>query len=176
MTSDPLQRFSDGVVRLRPLDVADAEAQVAGEDDAMVRWLSGGRSTVEHQRVYLASAARAWADRHDVFDLGIALVDDDTLVGMVGIQSGMAYLAVGQVNITYGLYPPWRGRGLATRAVRLAIDLALELFRPTELVIRVDRANTASAAVPDRLGFTFSHHTTAEDDGEGELDWYVLKG
>lgn len=85
MTSDPLQRFSDGVVRLRPLDVAD-----------------------------------------------IALVDDDTSVGMVGIQSGMAYLAVGQVNITYGRYPPWRGRGLATRAVRLVIDLALELFRPTE--------------------------------------------
>ena len=35
MTPDPLQRFSDGVVRLRPLDVADAEAQVVGEDDEM---------------------------------------------------------------------------------------------------------------------------------------------
>jgi len=158
--TDPLETLTDGVVRLRPLDVGDAEAQVAGEDEEMVRWLSGGRRPVERQRAFLASAARAWADRERLVDLGIARVDDGTLVGLVGIQSGTTYLTPGQVNLTYGLYPPWRGKGLATRGVRLAIVLARTLWRPNQLVIRVDPANTASAAVPRRLGFGYSHHTT----------------
>lgn len=56
----------------------------------------------------------------------------------------------------------------------LDVGLASELFRPAELVIRVDRANTASAALAGRIGFAYSHRTTDVDDGEGELDWYVL--
>jgi RimJ/RimL family protein N-acetyltransferase len=54
--------------------------------------------------------------------------------------------------------------------MRLAMDLAVEIFDPTELVIRADPENVKSVAVARRLGFTVSLHT---NDGEGELDWYL---
>jgi len=171
--TDPPRLPSDGVLRLRPLMPDDAAAQVDGEDDHMVRWLSGGRSTREQQRAYLASAARAWSQRQRAFDLGIARVDGGTLIGVVGIQSDKSYLEPGDVNLTYGLYAPWRGQGLATRAVALAIDVAIKRFDPERLVIRVDPANEPSAAVAQRLGFCYWCNTTDEDDGEGEIDWYV---
>lgn len=164
---------SDGVLRLRPLVEADATAQLAGEDSELVRWLSGGRSTLQDQRAHVAAAALAWAEQAAAVDLGIERVEDGTLIGTLGIQSGMSYLDPGQVNLTYGLYPPWRGQGLATRAVRLAIDVACRRFEPDLLVIRVHPANEVSAAVARRLGFVYSRHTTNEDDAQGEIDWYV---
>lgn len=88
----------------------------------------------------------------------------------MGLQSGLPYLAKGQVNLTYALYPSVRGHGIATRALRLAMDLAVEIFDPTELVIRADPENVKSVAVARRLGFTFSRHT---NDAEGALDWYL---
>jgi RimJ/RimL family protein N-acetyltransferase len=105
-----------------------------------------------------------------VFDLGIESVDTGVLMGLVGLQSGLPYLVRGQVNLTYALYPSARGLGIATRAMGLAMGLAVEIFDPTELVIRADPENVKSVAVARRLGFTVSHHT---NDAEGELDWYL---
>ena len=39
--------ITDGVVALRQFCAADADAHFEGEDDEMVRWLSGGRNTRE---------------------------------------------------------------------------------------------------------------------------------
>src|SRR4051794_20594145 len=52
--------FSDGVVLIRPLAVSDAEVHFAGEDDELVRWLSGGRSTLESNRAFIADTLRMW--------------------------------------------------------------------------------------------------------------------
>lgn len=79
------------------------------------------------------------------------------------------YLAAGQVNISYGLYPSWRGRGLATRAVTLACAHAASQGA-LEAVIRVDPANLASVAVALRAGFTYYRRST-EPGGE-HLHWY----
>ncbi len=97
--------------------------------------------------------------------------EDEELVGTVGIQSGMPYLRDGQVNITYGIYPASRGRGLATRSVLLAMRLAASRAPVQEFVIRVDPDNEASAGVARHAGFAYLRHT---DDSEGILDWYVL--
>ncbi|WP_241833353.1 GNAT family N-acetyltransferase [Streptomyces caatingaensis] len=79
-------------------------------------------------------------------------------------------MAPGQVNVAYGLYPSWRGRGLATRAVLLASPYAAG-EGGEEAVIQVEPANPASAAVARRAGFTFSKQTYGGDGAR--LDWYV---
>lgn len=122
---------TDGVVRLRPLDVGDAGAQVAGEDDAMIRWLSGGRSTLAGQRRSLRRTRAAWDRRDPVFDLGVELVGSGALVGTLRLHAGLDVLRPGEVNVSYGLYPPWRGRGLASRALALGIGVAIDRFRPS---------------------------------------------
>ncbi|MEU9700962.1 GNAT family N-acetyltransferase [Streptomyces sp. NPDC047981] len=57
------------------------------------------------------------------------------------------------MNVAYGLYPSWRGRGLATRAVLLAARYAAT-EGAEEAVIQVDPENPASAAVARRAEFT----------------------
>lgn len=164
---------ADEVIGLRPLSVQDTAAQRAGEDEEVVRWLSGGWATEQRQREFLLSADRAWQEGAPVLDLGIEELASEELVGTVGIQSGMSYLCRGQVNITYALYPHARGRGRATRAVLLAMRLAAHRAPVAEFVIRVHPDNVASARVAQRAAYVFATHT---DDTEGSLDWYVRPG
>ncbi|MEU8476120.1 GNAT family protein [Streptomyces hygroscopicus] len=48
---------------------------------------------------------------------GIRVGTDGTLAGTIGLRFAAEGSAPGQVNVAYGLYPSWWGRGLATRAV-----------------------------------------------------------
>ncbi|MFE5881560.1 GNAT family N-acetyltransferase [Streptomyces hydrogenans] len=82
-----------------------------------------------------------------------------------------------QVNVAYGLYPPWRGRDLATRAAlpasRHAAAEAAEAAEGAEgaeeAVTQVDPENPASAAVARRAGFTpaISHTATPSHASTG---------
>ncbi len=175
-TLDPLLP-DDGVLRLRPLTVADAEARVAAEDDEMIRWLSGGRSTIESQRRYLAGARAAWLTGEACVTLALVHLASGALVGQVGLQSELPWLAAGQVNITYGIQPEWRQRGFASRGVELATTLARWRGRPEVFVIRTDPRNAASRAVALRCGFAYSHSdpgdSSTADPGEAPLDWYL---
>jgi hypothetical protein len=47
--------LTDGVIFLRPLHPEDALDHLAGEDDEMAKWLSGGRSTLATVQGYIAS-------------------------------------------------------------------------------------------------------------------------
>lgn len=58
----------------------------------------------------------------------------------------------GAVEVGYSLYPRARGRGLATRAVRLAMPLALDLPGAEIVRARVPVGNLASVRVAERAG------------------------
>ncbi|MCX4825674.1 GNAT family N-acetyltransferase [Streptomyces sp. NBC_01142] len=79
-------------------------------------------------------------------------------------------LAPGQVNVAYGLYPSWRGRGLATRAVVLASRYAAS-EGGQEAVIQVEPENPASAAVARRAGFTPGKQPHSKDGSR--FHWYI---
>ena len=117
-----------------------------------------------------ADLAAHAAGTSDVVDLGIELVTTGELAGVVGIQRRLPYLTESQVNLTYAVYPPHRSHGIATRAVRLAIDLAASRWPNPEFIIRCDAANEASAAVARALGFTYLGR---RDEQEGIVDCYV---
>jgi RimJ/RimL family protein N-acetyltransferase len=76
----------------------------------------------------------------------------------------------GQVNVAYGLYPSWRGRGLATRAVLLASQYAASEGGEAA-VIQVEPGNPASASVAQRAGFTPGKQTYSKDGTR--FDWYI---
>lgn len=80
-------------------------------------------------------------------------------------------MAPGQVNVAYGLYPSWRGRGLATRAVLLVSRYAAS-EGGEEAVIQVEPENPGSAAVARRAGFTPGGRQKHAKDGT-RFDWYV---
>ncbi|MFI6604844.1 GNAT family N-acetyltransferase [Nonomuraea sp. NPDC050536] len=147
-------RLSDGVVTLSPLCLDDLDAHLAGEDDQLVRWLNGGPSTRAGTEAYLRRCMHEWSTDGSLRAFGIHVDTQAALVGTIDLRFGLEDLADGQVNIAYGLYPKWRGRGLATRAVHLVCQYAAAQGA-TQGVIKVEPENAASVAVAQRSGFRY---------------------
>ena len=163
--------IGDELIQLRPLSADDAEAHLAGCDRAIVDSLGGGEPPTEAQvRHWLTGNASAWVRGEPVVDLGIEDKATGALCGIAGLQRGLDYLEPGEVNLTYSLYPNWRGRGYATRAVRLAMEVARRAGAVDQFVIRVAAWNGESIRVAQRLGFRFSH---ISDDEHGRLEWFI---
>lgn len=161
--------ISDGQICLRPLAVEDVDAHLDGCDRIIIDRLSGGKvSTRGRTHDWLEQNAQAWTSAGYVVDLGIE--DDGTglLAGCVGIQRGLDYLQPRQVNLTYAVYPQWRGRRYAARAVSLAMQLETQRRPVSQFVIRASPENPESIAVALRAGFVHSHLT---DDQHGKLLW-----
>ncbi|MCX4530919.1 MULTISPECIES: GNAT family N-acetyltransferase [unclassified Streptomyces] len=162
--------LSDGFVTLSPLCPDDVDAHLAGEDDQLVRWLSGGPGTRAGVEKYVEHCMEQWAVDGPLRAFGIRAGSRKVLAGSIDLRFDMAGLAPGQVNIAYGLYPDWRGQGLATRAVALVRGYAAAAGA-TQGVIKVDPENGASVAVARRAGFTCVKQVP-EADG-ALFNWYV---
>ena len=143
--------LSDGTVTLSPLRLADVDAHLAGEDEQLVRWLSGGPATREGVEAYIRHCDEQWATGGPLRAFAIRF-SGETPIGTVDLRFEGAGLARGEANVAYGLYPAWRGRGLATRAVGLVCGYAAERGA-TVAVIKVEPQNPASARVARRAAF-----------------------
>jgi RimJ/RimL family protein N-acetyltransferase len=137
--------LSDGVVTLRPPGERDLPAIGIGiRDPDVVRWFGEPRATAGD---VLDLNRRRWADGSPTFAICEA---DDVCVGHVWVNVSASDEGVGHVG--YWLLPDARGRGLATRAVRLISswavrDLGLDLRLLTE------PGNERSQRVAERTGF-----------------------
>ncbi|HEX2850277.1 MAG TPA: GNAT family N-acetyltransferase [Acidimicrobiales bacterium] len=105
---------------------------IAGRDEESRRWLGPG-----------AADPRPTA----------CVVVDGGVVGWVDYDEDREWLAPGEVNVGYQLFPPHRGRGYATRALQLLLHhLATSTDQRTASAL-IDRGNAASLAVARRAGF-----------------------
>lgn len=163
-------KLSDGIITLSPLRLDDVEAHLAGEDELLVRWLNGGPGTREGIEAYFRHCREQWDTAGPLRAFGIRTGADAVLAGTIDLRFAGEGLAPGQVNVAYGLYPSWRGRGLATRAVLLATRYAAS-EGGAEAVIQVEPENPASAAVARRAGFT-PGEPPHDKDGT-RFDWYI---
>jgi len=150
--------LSDGTIVLTAMaGDADAAALVAGEDDQIVRWLSGGAATPETAARHIDRCAQDW--RGDWFRAGTALawgIRDATtgaLVGTAEVQLSSADVGAGSANLSYAVFPPWRGRRYAARAVALMCDWLTTATATERAVVRVEPGNGASIRVAEQCGF-----------------------
>jgi RimJ/RimL family protein N-acetyltransferase len=142
----------EGDLVLRRWRTEDAAAiSVACQDPEISRWIP-----VIPQTYGLADAVEFLAEAADEWRAGssraFAIVDvRDGLLGAVTLHGPEGHLA----EIGYWLAPDARGRGIATRAVRL---LTRHAFRAEPALVRIGlrtlRGNDASARVAERCGFT----------------------
>ncbi|MFG2332361.1 GNAT family N-acetyltransferase [Streptomyces sp. NPDC048604] len=158
----PEVKLTDGIITLTPLGPDDVEPHLAGEDEQLVRWLNGGPGTREGVEAYFRHCREQWDTAGPLRAFGIRVGAEGTLAGTVDLRFEGEGLAPGQVNVAYGLYPSWRGRGLATRAVLLASKYAADAGG-AEAVIQVEPENPSSAAVAERAGFTPRRGTQCKD-------------
>lgn len=150
--------LTDGVVAIRPMTMADVPAHVAGDDEEQAHWLMGGRhSTTRSASAWVQRNAEAWRSGGHVMNFGVVEVKSDALVGFIEAHAQLGETELegvgpGEANVAYGIYPSFRGRGYARRAVHLMTSfLASRSFR--QAVIRADPANEKSIGVARRCGF-----------------------
>jgi RimJ/RimL family protein N-acetyltransferase len=95
-----------------------------------------------------------WLAGGPTFSFAIRSALDDRLAGTIDVQLKPDHAFQGFANLAYGLYAPYRGRGWASRAVELAVRFLLRRDDTTDVLIRVEPANSASIAVANRTGFS----------------------
>lgn len=154
--------------RWREQDVA-ALHQVVQESMEHLRpwvpWVADGYPP-EAARAFVASTVEDW-DRGAAFNYAIFVSGR-----LAGAASLMARVGPGGLELGYWLHPDHAGRGVATRAASL---LVAEAFRvgAERVEIITDVANTRSAAIPKRLGFTVVDRRPPQEPitpGEDGLD------
>jgi RimJ/RimL family protein N-acetyltransferase len=139
--------LSDSVVRLREWDLADAQwyAATAAHDELIQQFTSESPTlTVEQVRA-------AIAELHGNTDLAGFLICD--AVGGERLGNIALSHADGIGHVSYWLAAAARGRGAATRALRLLSDWAFESLALDELRLWTHVQNTASRQVAERVGY-----------------------
>lgn len=140
----------DDELELRRLLPTDREAiLLACQDTEIARWTDlPDPFTSDSALALLDGAARAW---YDGTVAELAIVVDGRLVG----ATHLAFYSDWRASVAYWLAAEARGRGLATRAVRLVTGWGFETF---ERLVRIELwsivGNKASDAVAHRAGFT----------------------
>src|SRR5258707_1814474 len=129
MERSPIPSLTDGVIQLRPLTQADAAAHLAGEDEEMAKWLSGGRSTAATVQTAIDKFEEQWRTGGPRRAFGVFDCSNDQLIGFV--EANLALLGnPAEVNVSYGLFFPCRGRGLAVRAFALVAEYLRKATQP----------------------------------------------
>ena len=148
----PRPPLTDGVVALRAWRADDAaQLAAAWADPAVARWTGVPAARDE-------AAARRWIDGADSrlaagIALDLAVTTAQATAAVVGEVGLVVERARRRAAVGYWVASSARGRGVATRAVRLLCDWAADELDLDVLVASVEVANPASASVLEAAGF-----------------------
>ena len=151
--SPPEPPLSDGVVALRPWTDGDVPAIAeACQEEEIVRWLDQVPQpyTEADAREWVAITGRSWTDGSMAT---FAIVDPASarLLGSIGLRFADPGQGVGEVG--YWVSREARGRGVASRALRLVAAWALVDCGLARLQLRTDERNVPSQRVAEKVGF-----------------------
>jgi RimJ/RimL family protein N-acetyltransferase len=102
-------------------------------------------------------------DAGESFIYGIFDASESEVLGQAGLY---ARIGPGALEVGYFLRSDATGRGIATEATRLLVDVAFRSCGVERVEARCEPGNTASIAIPRRLGFSL-RETTDEGDALG---------
>ena len=152
MERAPIPRLTDGVIQLRPLTQADAAAHLAGEDEEMAKWLSGGPSTAATVQTAIDKFEEQWRTLGPRRAFGVFDCSNHQLIGFV--EANLELLGnPAEVNVSYGIFFPWRGRGLAGRTIDLVAEYLRSATEARGIVLQIAPENVRSIRVAEKAGF-----------------------
>jgi RimJ/RimL family protein N-acetyltransferase/ADP-ribose pyrophosphatase YjhB (NUDIX family) len=144
----PQPELTDGVVVLRPWRDEDIEPTRLGHDEEIARWF--GFEEVVPSRERQAAAVRRWRKSYADNRSTVNFVIDFEGVPVGNVEVRTKDLGIGELSWT--LYSGHRGQGLASRAVALLVNYALEDLGLTRVEAYVNHANQRSLRVATRAG------------------------
>ena len=157
MLRRPDPPLTDGVITLREHRQSDVDALVAiCQDPAIPRW-------TRVPQPYTRADAEGWVAGVELEVAAgtamnwLAVDEDDDVVASVAVQDIREDEGTGEIG--YWVAAHARGRGIATRAVRLATDWALGELGLKTLEIMTHEDNTASQGVARAAGYVETGET-----------------
>jgi RimJ/RimL family protein N-acetyltransferase/nitrite reductase/ring-hydroxylating ferredoxin subunit len=160
----PNPPLSDGVVTLRPFRADDAAGIAAAcQDPQVARWIPiiPIPYTEQDAKEFILLALQAWADGTS-YEFCIADAATDRYLGSVGVHPSREAT---RYAIGYLVAPEARGRGIATRAVKLALRWALGNLVVDRLALWTLPGNVASQRVAENAGFRYEGLIRNSQDG-----------
>jgi RimJ/RimL family protein N-acetyltransferase len=167
------KRYADVILRadeffLRPWEVGDAPWYVESRDEQVFKWTGERRDlTVEETEEAIRSG------NQDPEALGFAIVDGET-----GEKVGSICLAFREksrdcAEVMYWLAPWGRGRGIATKAVKLLSQWAFDSMGLERVTLKTLAGNIRSQLVAKRVGFK---RQGVKNEGGADADyvWFEL--
>ena len=152
--SPPQPPLSDGTIALRAFRPNDVPAIVAAcQDPEIQRWipLIPVPYTEDDARGYVLMTLQSLQEGSSA-ELAIVDAAGDTLLGSIGIHLGTNPR---RRSIGYWVAPEARGRGVATRALRLMTRWGFERFGIERLALWTLIGNRPSQAVAEKAGFRY---------------------
>jgi RimJ/RimL family protein N-acetyltransferase len=151
--SPPAGPLTDGIVCLRRRRAPDLDAiSAASHDPEARRWLDDppmdGPVDDAARTASLDRVAAAFASGRSA-PLVIADAATDQPAGLINLQFRDDRVA----TVAYSVFPAYRGRGVAPRALRLLAEWAFGALAVGELRLEIDPGNAASLRVAAKCGF-----------------------
>src|SRR6476661_4473568 len=163
------QGLTDRIIFLRFLTAEDAADHLAGEDEEMAKWVSGGRSTPVTVEAFIGNNQENWRSGGPRRAFGVFDCASNRLAGFIEVNLARL-VEPGQVNISYGVFPRWRHRGVALRSINLMDEYLRKETEARQMVLRIAPANIASLKLAEKAGFAFCG---LFDEPEGRMVLYV---
>lgn len=177
---DLVPELRDDVVRLRAHNTGDLARMVEEAGDAQtLAQMTVGQSTLADMATYLEVVREGWESQHPHPRWAICTLDDDTYLGTIVLRPhAWVGARLPAATVSYSLHPEARGRGLMTRALRLASAHFFGAYSGERLHWAAFRGNEASWRVARACGFTM-HATIPQTTLQGERlrdDWVASLG
>ena len=165
----PPPELTDGVIFLRPQRMEDAADHLAGEDEEMAKWVSGGRSTPATVEAFIRNNQESWRNGGPRRAFGVFDCASNRLAGFIEVNLARL-VEPGQVNISYGVFPQWQRQGIALRAINLMGEYLRTATEARQMVLRIAPENDASLKLAEKAGFAFCGLV---DEPEGRMARYI---
>jgi RimJ/RimL family protein N-acetyltransferase len=136
--------------RHRPADLDPLQAAIEESRDHLRPWMPWADQSRDDTATFLRGAIERW-DAGEEFGYLIEDGADRDVLGGGGLHRRLGPDAV---EIGYWRRASAGGRGLVTALARALTDVAFTMTDVNRVEIHCDEANTASAAIPRRLGYT----------------------
>jgi len=148
-------KLSEGRVRLRPIQVRDAEAwyELRGRNQA---WLAAWEATTpggaSQQVTFKQMVRRLRRDARAGRVLPFAVLYEGKLVGQLTVAN-IIWGSVCSASMGYWVDQRWAGRGIIPTAVALATDHCFQTVGLHRMEVAIRPENHASLRVVEKLGF-----------------------
>ncbi|MCX7585459.1 GNAT family N-acetyltransferase [Phenylobacterium sp. 58.2.17] len=143
------ERLSDDVILLDGHVLADAEAHLAGEDaEMLLRFEAPHAATLDQTRAAIGRWIAARSAGGPMFAYAVRNAAGE-LVG--GCELRLA--APDSADVSYWVFPAFRGQGYARRALTLLCQAAAKLDEVCWAEAHIDADNLASRRAAERAGF-----------------------